>query len=343
MATVVVAVALSVITASNTQASIPIAAGAVQHTPFTSLDDVFQVSADAVDDAWAIGEDYPQSVVLHWDGSAWGTVPFEIPSGDTVGLTSVTAISPNDVWVVGELGEGVGVSKTLTEHWDGSAFTIVPSPNVTTRADSLAAVSASAPNDVWTVGDATSGDLPIIEHWDGTQWSLVPMKRSDAGMTSVHAIAPDDVWAAGFSGGPDFAVHWNGHHWHNSKLPGFGEMAGTSSDDLWAAAGHQIFHWNGTRWSSRRQGPDIFASVTVPGATDVWAVGWVGYSRPKPVVAHWDGQRWTKYTVLMGGQLGFIEDISAVSPTDIWAVGRVAGGSGIVLHWDGTSWQQYPV
>jgi hypothetical protein len=46
------------------------------------------------------------------------------------------------------------VSHTLIEHWNGSAWTIVPSPNVGSGNNSLAAVAARSANDVWAVGYA---------------------------------------------------------------------------------------------------------------------------------------------------------------------------------------------
>ena len=43
-------------------------------------------------------------------------------------LYSVAAIGPNDVWAVGSY-TGTGGYQTLTEHWDGGQWSIVPSPN----------------------------------------------------------------------------------------------------------------------------------------------------------------------------------------------------------------------
>jgi hypothetical protein len=46
-------------------------------------------------------------------------------------LAAVTVLGARDVWAVG-FGTNQGVfQSTLTEHWDGTAWTLVPSPNVT--------------------------------------------------------------------------------------------------------------------------------------------------------------------------------------------------------------------
>ena len=59
---------------------------------------------------------------------------------------SVSAVATDDVWAVGLRGLG-----TLAIHWDGTAWTIVPTPTPEGIAD-LAAVVALATDDVWAVG-----------------------------------------------------------------------------------------------------------------------------------------------------------------------------------------------
>ena len=59
------------------------------------------------------------------------------------------------------------------EHWNGTAWSVVPSPNVgpvLTLSHGVAAVSA---NDVWAVGSYDVTDKALVEHWDGTAWSVV--------------------------------------------------------------------------------------------------------------------------------------------------------------------------
>ena len=58
-------------------------------------------------------------------------------------------------WAVGEAG--------TTMRWDGSAWTVVPSPTL----ENLYAVHVGGSNDVWAVG--ANGTLI---HWNGTRWDL---------------------------------------------------------------------------------------------------------------------------------------------------------------------------
>src|SRR5205823_6090857 len=120
-----------------------------------------------------------QTLVEHWDGSTWTIVPS--PNSDPLAnhLDGVVAVSAGDVWAVGDFYDtGVGAHRTLVEHWNGSAWSVVPSPNVGTDHDFFTAVAAVSGSDVWAVGI----DLPqnfmnqvtLVEHWDGSAWTIVP-------------------------------------------------------------------------------------------------------------------------------------------------------------------------
>ena len=67
-------------------------------------------------------------------------------------LTSVSAISSNDVWTAGYYLTSAGMTRTLTEHWDGTAWTIVSSPNLGSGNNYLQGVVAFSANDVWAAG-----------------------------------------------------------------------------------------------------------------------------------------------------------------------------------------------
>jgi hypothetical protein len=74
---------------------------------------------------------------------------------------------------------GVAIDHTLIEHWNGAAWSIVPSPNSgSTDNDTLVGVVAISASDAWAVGTIiTSGSNAgqvLIEHWDGSSWSIVP-------------------------------------------------------------------------------------------------------------------------------------------------------------------------
>jgi len=112
-------------------------------------------------------------------------------------LNSVSAISPNDVWAVGYYFDFAQTpNHTLTMHWDGTAWTQVPSPNPV-AGSYLEDVVALAPNNVWAAGHATiSTARTLIEHWDGMQWSVVPSPNqgpSTNELMAIDAISPTDI------------------------------------------------------------------------------------------------------------------------------------------------------
>jgi len=75
------------------------------------------------------------------------------PNAGTQGnqLAGVIALSAIDVWAVGARFTG-SIYRTLTEHWNGSAWSVVTSPNKGTDTNELHAVAAVSTDNVWAFG-----------------------------------------------------------------------------------------------------------------------------------------------------------------------------------------------
>jgi len=88
-------------------------------------------------------------------------------------LSSVSVVGTDDVWAVGTTGASQG--SALAEHWNGTSWTIVPTPPIPgATVSSLRAVTAVSSTDVWAVGFHDPFPYStLVEHWDGTSWSLV--------------------------------------------------------------------------------------------------------------------------------------------------------------------------
>jgi hypothetical protein len=105
---------------------------------------------------------------------SWQQVPSPNASSADNYLLGVSTLSPTDVWAVGYYSNTVTQRyETLTEHWNGSVWTIVPSPNPAGWHNYLRAVDGVASNDVWAVGDGLpyvgyGGGYLLTFHWDGT-------------------------------------------------------------------------------------------------------------------------------------------------------------------------------
>ena len=71
----------------------------------------------------------------------------------------MAAVSANDIWAVGEfLDPSLNEYQTLTEHWDGTSWSVIHSPNATTGHNYLTGVTALSTGDVVAVGGATAAD-----------------------------------------------------------------------------------------------------------------------------------------------------------------------------------------
>jgi hypothetical protein len=88
------------------------------------------VAATAGNDVWAVGIQGVSTLVEHWNGSAWSVVVSPNGSNTVNTLAAATVLSASDVWAVG-LSTSLGVYEaTVTEHWDGTSWSVVASPNV---------------------------------------------------------------------------------------------------------------------------------------------------------------------------------------------------------------------
>lgn len=69
-------------------------------------------------------------MMLHWDGRNWRVADLPAPKGAWSYLNAMAAVAANDIWVVGWASPlSYDPAKTLVEHWDGTSWRIIPSPN----------------------------------------------------------------------------------------------------------------------------------------------------------------------------------------------------------------------
>lgn len=310
--------------------------------PNKNLNYLYAVSADSAKDAWAVGFKCTcdsggnfgdTSLIEHWNGAAWSVSPAP-KIGKTDLLNGVEALSRTDVWAVGRAcvsgctakGTTVPVWDSLILHWDGTAWSQVPSPDPGATANTLDSVSADSATDVWAVGDYGSGPVynggTFVLHWNGTTWSQVASPNptgADYELESVSAISPTDAWAVGnyCSQNCDgdgltqrysaLAMNWNGSAWSvvptplpaTTRVIGLSAVSGVSAKDVWAVGGTHTLSWDGTAWSTVTNPDSSNASVSLSAvaagsSTDVWAVGDNFKSEPyKAIDLNWNGTAWS--------------------------------------------------
>lgn len=92
---------------------------------------------------------------------------------------------------------------TLIEHFDGTRWTIVPSPDPGTTGDVLYSVKAPGRNAAWAVGEEYDDgplDRALTLEWDGEKWtrSTGPgERRSTTRLLSLAADGAGNVYGAG--------------------------------------------------------------------------------------------------------------------------------------------------
>jgi hypothetical protein len=142
------------------------------------------------------------------------------------------------------------------------------------------------------------------------------------------------------------------------------DVVGCAEDDVWAvgylsvvdeSTGNEaihslIVHWDGGAWRQARAPDwgDVYA-ITVDSEGGAWAVAGGGVTAQRGQrILRWDRHKWTAYPLPAGA--GWIRDLVAVAPNDVWAVGERTGSMITrgkfswnpehvsIVHWDGTSW-----
>ena len=294
------------------------------------------------------GNSQPNALIDSWNGSTWSIESAVGPPGtDASLLWSVTCVVASDCWAVGaQEPTGNQGPQTLAEHWDGSRWSVVPTPAVDGY---LFSVTCSASGDCWAVGDSVEGQgnplNGIIYHWDGSQWSQIATPSSGQTydqLESVSCTNSSNCWAVG-SAGPN-QIQYN-------FLPGIAPtVIGTSA---------LIEHWNGSAWSvvpdasSPPGSGQYLTGVTCTGSTNCWTVGSSMDANGNPstsLVEHWDGSTWSPTTSLdPTTPANILTSVTCVTSSECWATGATNSASGqnetptpFIESWNGTSWSVQP-
>lgn len=255
-------------------------------------------------------------------GKSWKLVPN--PSGPYT-IYGIAAGSASDVWMVGGSNNSQpNTTRTLTEYWDGTKWSVVSSPNFGKGFyNLLQGVAAISSGDAWAVGGHAYDNNALhvhtlIEHWDGTHWRIVPgaaIASAYSNLNGIAALSSTDVWAAGSyrtkNGDKTLIEHWDGKTWSHVTTPGYADLA----------------------------------SISVISDTDIWAAGTLAQSGQiaMPFLLHWDGTSWSVVPPAQpnGIQGGFFSSISASADTNAWASGGYWDGTNVhylTERWDGSMW-----
>ncbi len=319
--------------------------------------ELLAVAPVSTNDIWSVGYHNTDSsnglnckartLAEHWNGNSWSIVSTPNPAkslGSYDPLEGVAAVSTDNVWAVGYSGNCNSWEKTLIEHWNGTKWSIVPSPNPYTSQE-LHGITAVSANDIWAVGSYNGVQYgSLIEHWNGSVWSMVATPANVGFLYGVTALASNNVWAVGetITIGSSYILHWNGTRWSivagppppNGNTYFLNSVVAVSASNVWAAGADfyvygegianraMIEHWDGSSWRLvSGAGGDYLGGITALSATNVWAVGFDGYGQS--FVEKWNGTQWVRMSSPNLGN-GDVFDAVAAIPTsgDVWAVGQ---------------------
>ena len=250
------------------------------------------------------------TLVESWNGSYWSVVPSPSPAGRFSALWDVSCPDSTSCMAVGFTGDGAGGILTLVESWNGTTWSVVPSPSPMSVSELVGVSCTSLTNcvAVGTTGDGTAA-LTLIESWNGTTWSVVPSPSPTSVGSSLRGVScttSTDCVAVGSysfdSAHPQQTLveAWNGTAWSVVPSPSPMSFSGLngiscSTSTNCTAVGSQVDaggnasdtlneSWNGSTWtvvpspiidfgSLARTIVDVAYGVACPGPARCLAVG----------------------------------------------------------------------
>ena len=290
-----------------------------------------------------------------WNGTTWSRQP--TPNRATPPRSALAAVSCTSASACTAVGSSAvdnfgSNSVTLAESWNGTTWSIQPTPNGP-NGNFLAGVSCASPAACIAVGG--SNDSALAEAWNGTSWSVQPTPATgSAKFASVSCTSPSACTAVG---SPLLAERWDGTSWsiqQEDQIPNSGSvLTGVSCTtasactavgfDLEATLGEA---WDGTSWSVEPTltppslfGNHGFTAVSCTSPSACMAVGFGPRGTSEATLAErWDGTRWTIVPTPSRGDEAELLGVSCTSPSACIAVGRSFPEGVLSERWDGTRW-----
>jgi hypothetical protein len=326
--------------------------------PSKADDELFNVRCLSATDCWTVGQYLKGNAwlaeALHWTGKKWISTKVAAYGGtgdnDATELYDSTCTASDNCWAVGSFGLGLAPPEkelNLSLHWNGKAWSKVPTPNPggikltdSNFLGSVRCVSASDCNAAGAYGSIyTAKDIQLNEvlHWNGKHWTWIhvpnPAGTGDDTENQIEALAcgaRTSCWGAGLAGRDkptqtyaNEILHWNGSTWTTAKIPNPG---GTKTGDS-----------------------NFLFGATCDGSANCWAVGDYRNSDGADVneALHWNGTRWSYVgTPNPAGSESLdrngLYQVRCTSSTNCWAVGGQEPYLGTetaeILHWNGKRW-----
>ncbi len=289
---------------------------------------LYGVSCPSSTSCVAVGYYDDETLVESWDGTAWSVVPSPSPGTFSNVLTGVSCTNSTSCLAVGNYSaEPNGGNQTLVESWDGTAWSVVPSPSPGTSDSILTGVSCTSSTSCVAVGYYSNGsaNLTLVESWDGAALSVVPSPNPGTfpagnSLNGVSCTSSTSCVAVGL-GNQTLVETWDGTAWFVTPSAN----QGSQSDLLWGvsctssvscvAVGYYangsatltlVEAWDGSTWS-------ITPSPNPSGSGDLYGVSCTSSTNCVAAGVYWNGSDPSQTLIESGYTLTWI--IAATSGT----------------------------
>jgi hypothetical protein len=267
------------------------------------------------------------TLIEDWNGTAWAIAPSPNPaSAHSSSLADVSCRTARACTAVGSyVSFPSGTGLTLAERFDGTSWSIQPTPNPAGSSSSLLnGVSCPTRRTCVAVGEtvAPAGPSLLIERFDGTTWSIQaapsPAGAAFTQFSRIACRAADDCTAVGLygttTGQSALAERWNGRSWTVEPTP---NPAGAKDSSL-----------TGVSCPTRRTCTSVGFSSTSAGVVT-------------PLAEMRSGHVWTIQPVPTAGSAATeLDGVSCRSRRVCIAVGF--GFGTLAEQWDGITWSIQP-
>ena len=325
-------------------------------------------------------------VIAPTPAAATSRAPWTIAadSKSTIGgydfLTDVACSSVRDCTAVGYHYRASNV-QTLIERWNGSKWSVTPSPNTSEFLDNdLSGIACVSARSCTAVGYHYDGHAqePLIERWNGVAWSIVRsvarVGAPSAFLSAVSCRSSFDCTAVGAArdttANQPLIEHWNGIAWSmepapstNRKLNSYLTGVSCISSNSCTAVGRYftgstfqtlVEVRKGTAWSIVRS-PAVSAGtnseldgISCSSVSNCTAVGDVTAPRTtRTLIERGGGSRWSIMASPNGGVAddNYLSAVSCPVATACTAVGHYFTGTSfltLIEQWNGSGWSVTP-
>jgi hypothetical protein len=158
-----------------------------------------------------------RSLIESWNGRLWSIVPSPNPSNSLDRLGGVSCTTSTNCVAIGYYVNGSGVPQTLVESWNGTVWSVPPSPGP----GALDGVFCTHPTKCLAVGsegNASGESGTLIESWNGAAWTVTPSPNKGTSgnvLLGVSCKSPTNCLAVGSYGNESGTLieSWNGTAW----------------------------------------------------------------------------------------------------------------------------------